>query len=157
MEGTAMFKPLAGLLLASALVLAACGSSDDTDSAPSPADEAPTATEQTTPDSGDSGDGTGGDVDASAVILEDPNSSARAAVSQVCLTEGTGQVTIELSGYDAAAGTIIDAEVGTQTAQIQVNADGTGTQIRQGTLDGPVKVTVPLPEGGELETELPGC
>ena len=145
-----MFKPLAGLLLASALVLAACRSGDDAASDPSPADEAPTATEQSTP-------ATGGDVDASAVILEDPNSSARAAVSQVCLTEGTGQVTIELSGYDDAAGTVIDAKVGTQTTQIQVNADGTGTQIRQGTLDGEIDVSIPLPGGGELETELPGC
>jgi hypothetical protein len=143
-----MFKPLAGLLLASALVLAACSS--DSDSSPSPTDDAPMATVQSTP-------ATGGDVDASAVILEDPNSSASAAVSQVCLTEGTGQVTIELSGYEAAAGTVIDAEVGTQTAQIQVNADGTGIQIRQGSMAGEMDVTVPLPEGGELETELPGC
>ncbi len=141
-----MFKPLAGLLLATALVLAACSSSDD---ASDTTQEAPT-TEQTAPD-------TEAGAEATAVILEDPNSSARAAVSQVCLSEGTGQVTIELSGYEDAAGTVIDAEVGTQTAQIQVNADGTGTQIRQGAMAAEIEVSVPLPDGGELETTLPGC
>lgn len=142
-----MFKPLAGLLLASALVLVACSSGDDASDA---TDEATPTTEQTAPD-------TGAGAETSAVILEDTNSSARAAVSQVCLSEGTGQVTIELSGYEDAAGTVIDAEVGDQTAQIQVNADGTGTQIRQGSMAAEIEVSIPLPDGDELETTLPGC
>lgn len=147
-----MLKPLAGLLLASALLLTACSSDGDPDSAPSPADESLAPTDLSAPSSA-----TGGGGHSSAVIVEDPNSSASASISQVCLSKGTGQVTIRLSGYEAAASTVINAKVGSQSIPIEVNDDGAGTQFHQGRLDGPTKVTIPLPGSGELATELPGC
>lgn len=152
-----MLRPAFGLLLASALLLAACGSGDDGRSdgdltSPTPAatavDESETETDA----------GPAEDPRNFAATLEDPNSDARAIVTQACIESDTGTVTMKISGFtDVDAGEVVNAKVGRQTVPVQVSADGSGLQIRQGTLSEPTKVSIPLPAGGALETEVPGC
>jgi hypothetical protein len=146
-----MFR-VAPVPLVLVLLLGSCSSDDGDDGGTSEP-----AVEDASGDTTDAEDGGEGGAEGSTIEVEDPNSDAVAVFCVMCIEPGFGNVTIELSGFSDVAGDLVEAEVRSQSTQVQVGADGTGIQIRQGNLEGPTAVIVELPSGDTLEGEVTGC